>query len=223
MRSMLLALACCLGLPVCADNVPLKIAGCESTAEKGAVRCSFTNTSEFAVGVAFYRFVLREDDRAYPWHITEGSVAVPGGIEPGETVELTIGLSEPDPDTQKRMEGRAILIEKTAWAERLELEEPGSDSKLLGSFFTECWNVGSLSAEALHTSITVTFNLSDARVDVGSIKPKAPIATTAQKEAYEAARRAIIRCGARGVPTQSAGYADGLVELTFDAQAMRVK
>jgi hypothetical protein len=220
---MLLALACCLGLPVSADTVPLKIEGCESSAEKAALRCSFTNTSEFAVDVAFYRFVFREDGRTYPWHTAEGSVAVPGGIEPSETVELTIGLSEPDPDTQKRMEGRAIVIEKTAWAERLELEEPSSDSKLLGSFFTECWNVGSLSTEALHTSITVTFNLSDARVDSGSIKPKTPIATTAQKEAYEAARRAIIRCGARGVPTLSAGYADGLVEMTFDAQAMRVK
>ncbi|ATG38118.1 Cell division and transport-associated protein TolA (plasmid) [Phaeobacter piscinae] len=223
MRPILMALTCCLGLPVSADTVPLKIEGCESSTEKGALRCSFTNTSEFAVGVTFYRFVLREEGRTYPWHTAEGSVAVPGGIEPGETVELAVGLSEPAPDTQKRMEGRDIIIEKTAWAQGLKFKEPGSGYEILGSFFSRCWNVGSLSTEALQTSITVIFNLSDARVDTGSIKPKAPIATTAEKQAYEAARRAIIRCGARGVPTLPSGYAGGLVEMTFDAQAMRVK
>lgn len=223
MRLIVLAISCCLGLPLSADTVPLKIEDCVSSGKKGALLCSVTNTTEFSVGTAYYRFVLRSEGRSYPWHISNGSVVVPGGIEPSETVELTIDVSEPALDTQKRMEGQDVLIEKSAWAHGVSSVEIGSNQGNFGSLFSPCWNVGSLSRDALQTSITVIFDLSDAGVEFGSIKPKMPISSSAEKQAFEAARRAILRCGAQGIPSLPSGSANGPVEVTFDARKMHVR
>ena len=90
-----------------------------------------------------------------------------------------------------------------------------------------CWNVGALSMEALRTTVTVAVSVGqDGVPDAGSI---AMIASngesdTATQQAFEAARRAIIRCGARGFPLPPEKYDQWQnMELVFDPNGMRMR
>lgn len=90
-----------------------------------------------------------------------------------------------------------------------------------------CWNTGSLSSDALNTTVTVAFEMTeDARPIEGSIRmidSTGDIGGSAQ-QAYDAARRAIIRCGARGFGLPSEKYASWRnVELVFNPENMRIK
>lgn len=90
-----------------------------------------------------------------------------------------------------------------------------------------CWNTGSLSSDALNTVVTVAFEMSeDARPIEGSIRmiDATGGSSGAATQAYEAARRAIIRCGARGFGLPSEKYASWRnVELVFNPENMRIK
>lgn len=90
-----------------------------------------------------------------------------------------------------------------------------------------CWNTGSLSSDALNTTVTVAFEMSeDARPIESSIRMIDATGDTAgsAKQAYDAARRAIIRCGARGFGLPSEKYASWRnVELVFNPENMRIK
>lgn len=90
-----------------------------------------------------------------------------------------------------------------------------------------CWNTGSLSTDALKTTVTVAFEMTeDARPVEGSIRmidSSGGVGGSAQ-QAYDAARRAIIRCGARGFGLPSEKYASWRnVELVFNPENMRIK
>ncbi len=70
-----------------------------------------------------------------------------------------------------------------------------------------CWNRGSLSTEASRTTVSVAFSMTpDGRVDKGSMKMVGHDggSAAAAKQAYEAARRAILRCekGGHKLPTE---------------------
>lgn len=90
-----------------------------------------------------------------------------------------------------------------------------------------CWNVGSLSTEALRTTVVVGVSLSqDGKPDTGSIRMLSSTggSGTAAKQAFEAARRAIIRCGAKGFqlpPDKYGQWRD--IEMTFNPERMRIK
>jgi len=92
---------------------------------------------------------------------------------------------------------------------------------------SSCWNVGSLSTDALQTTVVVTVSMSpDARPLDGSIRMASYSGGTegAARQAFEAARRAIIRCGARGygLPTEKYGQWQE-IEMTFNPERMRIK
>lgn len=90
-----------------------------------------------------------------------------------------------------------------------------------------CWNVGSLSTEAL--SVTVVVNVSmgrDGRPDPGSIRMLDYVDgnESAARQAYETARRAIIRCGANGYDLPIGKYQQWReIEMTFNPMRMRIK
>ena len=90
-----------------------------------------------------------------------------------------------------------------------------------------CWNVGALSMEALRTTVTVGFSVGqDGVPDAGSIAlvDAAGGSDTATRQAYEAARRAIIRCGARGFPLPQDKYEQWKnIEIVFDPNGMRMR
>lgn len=92
---------------------------------------------------------------------------------------------------------------------------------------SNCWNVGSLSTEALRTTVVVGVTLAqDGKPDVGSIRMLSSEggSQTAAKQAFEAARRAIIRCGARGYQLPPEKYAQWRdIEMTFNPERMRIK
>ncbi|MGR3756519.1 MAG: hypothetical protein ACU0AT_04735, partial [Tranquillimonas sp.] len=90
----------------------------------------------------------------------------------------------------------------------------------------QCWNVGSLSSEALRTTVVVSVEMSqDGRPDSGSIRMVSSSGGgEAAKQAFEAARRAIIRCGANGYDLPAEKYAQWRnVEITFDPDRMRLR
>lgn len=89
-----------------------------------------------------------------------------------------------------------------------------------------CWNVGSLSAEALQVSITVSVNLAeDGRPEDDGIKMASHNGTNkaAAEQAFETARRAIIRCGADGFELLPDEYEEWkTITLEFDPERMRI-
>lgn len=90
-----------------------------------------------------------------------------------------------------------------------------------------CWNVGSLSSEALRTTVVVGVDMSeDARPVNSSIQMLSASGGSgdAAKQAFEAARRAIIRCGSRGFDLPVEKYDHWRdIEMTFNPERMRIK
>ena len=90
-----------------------------------------------------------------------------------------------------------------------------------------CWNVGSLSTEALRTTVVVGVAMNrDGTPDTGSIRMLSSTggSGSAARQAYEAARRAIIRCGASGYDLPIEKYDRWHdIEMTFNPEKMRIK
>jgi len=92
---------------------------------------------------------------------------------------------------------------------------------------SRCWNVGSLSSEALATTVVVAVSLSrDGRPKPGTIRMLSASGGTpaSARQAFEAARRAILRCGAGGYDLPIGKYDHWRdIEITFNPEKMRIK
>lgn len=92
---------------------------------------------------------------------------------------------------------------------------------------SSCWNVGSLSSEALQTTVVVSVSMNrDGTPVVPSITMEASSggSATAARQAFEAARRAIIRCGSKGYDLPETKYGQWQnIEMTFNPERMRIK
>lgn len=90
-----------------------------------------------------------------------------------------------------------------------------------------CWNVGALSTDALHTVVTVGVTMGqDGRPDAGSIRllDASGGDDTSTRQAFEAGRRAIIRCTKNGYPLPPEKYGQWReIEVVFDPSQMRMK
>ena len=90
-----------------------------------------------------------------------------------------------------------------------------------------CWNVGALSSAALATKVTIGFSLNREGVpDSGSIRLIGSEGGTADtaRQAYEAGRRAIVRCGATGFDLPDEKYDHWReIEMTFNPEEMRLR
>ncbi|KGM49495.1 hypothetical protein [Pseudooceanicola atlanticus] len=92
---------------------------------------------------------------------------------------------------------------------------------------SSCWNTGSLSTEALRTTVVVSVSMTeDARPRIDTIRMVSSSggSNEAARQAFEAARRAIIRCGTNGygLPVDKYGqWRD--IEMTFNPEKMRIK
>ena len=155
---------------------------------------------------------------------------------PEETPEETA------PDTATEDAVAAALAEalaEEAAAEEAAQSEPAETNLPVGPPMTAgeqdalrvavqaCWNVGALSMEALRTTVTVAVSVGqDGVPDAGSISMIASNgeSDSATQQAFEAARRAIIRCGARGFPLPPEKYEQWRnMELVFDPNGMRMR
>ena len=87
-----------------------------------------------------------------------------------------------------------------------------------------CWNVGALSSEALAVTVVVGFSMSpDGRPVSGSLQMLSADGGSgdAVTRAYEAARRAILRCGTRGYDLPADKYEQWKeIEITFNPERM---
>jgi len=103
----------------------------------------------------------------------------------------------------------------------------GGEKDALRVAVQACWNVGSLSSDALATTVVVGVSMNrDGTPDTGSIRMLSSDggSASATKQAFETARRAIIRCGAKGynLPTEKySRWQD--IEMTFNPERMRIK
>jgi hypothetical protein len=90
-----------------------------------------------------------------------------------------------------------------------------------------CWNVGSLSSEALRTTVVVAFDMTrEARPVVASLRMVSSSggSAAAANQAFEAARRAVIRCTGDGYPLPVEKYGQWKeIEITFNPERMRIK
>lgn len=91
----------------------------------------------------------------------------------------------------------------------------------------QCWNVGSLSSDALKVTVTIAVAMNrDGKPDNGSIRMIGAQggSDAAARQAFEAGRRAIIRCGARGFDLPVEKYDQWAeIEMTFNPEGMRLK
>ncbi len=90
-----------------------------------------------------------------------------------------------------------------------------------------CWNTGSLSTDALRTTVVVTVEMSEdgrPRTDTIRMLTSQGGSGEAVRQAFEAARRAIIRCGANGFGLPVDKYDHWRdIEMTFNPEKMRIK
>lgn len=103
----------------------------------------------------------------------------------------------------------------------------GAEKDALRVAVQKCWNVGSLSSEALNTTVTVSVSVGQNRMpDASSIQMVGYEggSDASARQAFEAARRAIIRCGASGFPLPADKYDEWKnIEMTFNPDKMRIK
>ena len=92
---------------------------------------------------------------------------------------------------------------------------------------SSCWNVGSLSSEALQTTVVVTVDMTPDGKPVNSsirLASSSGGSTGAANQAFEAARRAIIRCTRDGYGLPADKYGQWKeIEMTFNPERMRIK
>lgn len=90
-----------------------------------------------------------------------------------------------------------------------------------------CWNVGSLSSDASRTTVVVGVSMAkDGRPQTGTIRMISASggSEAAARQAFEAARRAIIRCGSDGYDLPRESYDRWRdIEMTFNPETMRIK
>ncbi|WP_317057252.1 energy transducer TonB [Roseovarius rhodophyticola] len=148
-----------------------------------------------------------------------------------EPAQTETAQTEDEPDTSAAV--------NDALAEALGTNEGAADTAPQGPPLTagekdalrvsvqRCWNVGSLSTDALQTTVVVSVNMSeDARPVSSSIRMLSSSggSTASAEQAFQAARRAILRCGASGFDLPADKYASWReIEMTFNPERMRIK
>jgi hypothetical protein len=103
----------------------------------------------------------------------------------------------------------------------------GGEKDALVIAVKQCWNVGSLSTDALNTVVTIGVSMDPSGNPVsGSIRMVGYEggSEASASRAYEAGRRAILRCARNGYPLPAEKYEQWKeVEITFDPDKMRMK
>ena len=104
-------------------------------------------------------------------------------------------------------------------------EDAPGYSQSLGAEIARCWNLGAFqsSAPPVPVTVEVTMSHSGKPATIRFLSSPYPPSASVTKS-YEAARRAILRCGQRGfdLPAEDR-EAWRTIEITFDPQDMRIE
>ena len=178
--------------------------------------------------------IVTEENQAEEPVITAPTQSVRPKSRPQRQVAEAPEQAAPEPEAPvERAAVEDALAAALAGGADVEAPEPAGppltsgEKDALRVAVSQCWNVGSLSSDALRTTVVVGVSLAqDGKPDVASIRMLSSTggSAAAAKQAYEAARRAIIRCGSRGFqlpPDKYAHWRD--IEMTFNPERMRIK
>ena len=140
---------------------------------------------------------------------------------------------EPEPDAPQTNTDDAVaaaLAEDDAPSEAPVRRGPpltGGEKDAFRLAVSSCWNVGSLSTDALGTTVVVAFDMEQTGKPVTASVRMVSFSGGSEagaRQAFEAARRAIIRCGARGFDLPVEKYDQWReIEATFNPQGMQFR
>ena len=103
----------------------------------------------------------------------------------------------------------------------------GSEVSALRDAISRCWNVGSLSTEALSTQILVYVEMERSgapKMDSFQLLSFEGGTQSSADKVYRAARSALFRCGQRGLPLPPEKYDDWReIEIVFNPQGMQFR
>lgn len=148
-----------------------------------------------------------------------------------------VRVAEPDPEQQPE-EPRDATADAIADAVAEANEQPdqpvrqgppltGGEKEALRVAVSSCWNVGSLSTDALGTTVVVGVEMEQSGKPISSsitLVSSSGGSQSGAQQAFEAARRAIIRCGVRGFPLPADKYAEWRdIEMTFNPEGMQFR
>lgn len=163
--------------------------------------CDVQNGADRAVAQLGYTIEVYEEGRTVPWAEDTRMIDVPGGIEPGETISLSFVT----PAIPERAAGRTLSIRVSGIVGydvgRVPVNQSPIETPIefrdIEITTKQCWNVGALSTEALfqtvRLSVEVDPNGLPSSQSIRLLNPEGNV-SAAVRQAYEAARRAIIRC-----------------------------
>lgn len=170
-------------------------------------------------------------------------------VKPEQPPEEQVASAEPAPEDTADADAAAIAAAVAAAASEATADAPaeptdtgaasgesnapsgppmtGAETDAMRVAVQACWNVGALSMEALRTTVVVGVSVNqDGKPDSASVKLVSSDGgdDTAVGQAFEAARRAIIRCGSKGFPLPPEKYDQWKeLELVFDPNGMRMR
>lgn len=157
----------------------------------------------------------------------------PGAVPiPRLRPQRTTSAEETNQAQQTAME--AALFEALGSEDPVELEQIPmgppltlGEQEVLRVAVSNCWNTGSLSSAALRVTVVVRVRMEESGKPVqGSIEMLSSTGGSgdAVTQAFEAARRAILRCGVKGYDLPSEKYGQWRdIEMTFNPEKMRIK
>jgi hypothetical protein len=217
--------------PVEAETAPQVV---EQTAPEPSPEAPVEEQQEAAAPEAATTRIITEADRP-------DTTAPVESIRPRARPPRPVRTAEPAPETPRETPPapQDNAVEDAVAAALAEANRPAASAAPSGPPMTDgekdalrvavqqCWNVGSLSTDALRTTVTVGVSMArDGRPDTGSIRMIGfeGGSEAAARQAYEAARRAIIRCGANGFALPVEKYDHWRdIEMVFNPERMRIR
>ncbi len=173
-------------------------------------------------------------DRIAPETSDSDSLAPAASIRPPSSRPRPAARQAEQETDSTRDAVNAALTEALGGTEDPEPAPPASGPPLTGGeksdlilAVSNCWNVGSLSTEALNVTVVVGVEMTeDAKPVSSSIRMISASGGSdgAAKQAFQAARRAILRCGGNGygLPPEKYGQWRN-IEMTFNPERMRIR
>lgn len=207
---------CSFGAPSVAFEVTNCAARTTYTAQSLAVECDVTNRLNSAIASFAVELRASQVGRTVPWLEQTARVNVAGGVEPEETINILVAtpnisnranLSEviwtATPIEAWSIDGQALLTRRG--------ELTAQEARDLAASIRPCFSLGTLSREAQSSTVEIAFALDGfGRPDIFTMESTSNAMTSAERQLFEAARRAILRCGTSGL---AAGPVDRVVLL----------
>ncbi|MCC6972345.1 MAG: hypothetical protein IT434_19185, partial [Phycisphaerales bacterium] len=164
----------------------------------------------------------------------------PAKPEPAPQPEATESAEAPTVEETPEVQADDAVAEALAAAlagEASEEPAPGTGTADQGPPMTDgdkdafrvavkdCWNVGALSTEALHTVVTIGMTMSpDGKPSNLRLIGSEGGSDASTSQAFEAGRRAILRCAKTGYPLPAEKYEQWKeIEITFDPSKMALR